>query len=130
MLKFFRSPFWLGLAHLVAEKNPLEATGEREPPHVKIDEILEVDYHANDAGLPCVRVKTSYNDGKDIATFNIYTYLDFERRFTDPIDAIKRIINSIPCKVFTGGSFTMSWDCYAIPREYRTQWGLVKHVDW
>lgn len=131
MLKFFRSPFFLGLAHFVAEKNPLEVTGEKEPPHVKIDEILEVDYHAkNEIGLPCVRVKTSYNHGKDIAIFNISTYLDFERRFVDPLEAIRRIINAIPCTKITRGNYAESWTCWAIPRKYRTQWGVVERIDW
>ena len=132
MLKFLRSPFWLGLAHFVVEKNPLEYTGEKEPPHVKIDEILKVDYHANEyndgTGLPCVRVKVSYNSRKDVCEFKIFTYLDFERRFIDPLEAVKRIITSVPCTKITNWNYYDSWDAWAIPNKYRTQWGVVELV--
>lgn len=128
ILNLLRSPFLLGLAHLVVEKNPLEATGEKEPPHLKIDKILAVDYHAkNEIGLPCVRVNVSFNAGKLICKFDISTYLDFEKRFVDPLDAIKRIFTSIPCVRSTD---YIGCSCWAIPRKYRTQWGLVERIDY
>lgn len=112
-----------------------------EPHYFAVKEIISIDFNArqykDDIGLPCVRVRISYDslnswslkEEAHICEFRIFTYLDFENRFKDAKQKILEIMNSIPCywgEVPIGGGDDCS--CWIIPKKFRTKWGLVEQV--
>lgn len=95
--------------------------------YLNFREVVDINYHATKYktgfGTPCVRATISYDsydritgkDKIDTVEYRLYTYLDFEERFSNPGQKIEEILRSAHC--------TDDGIGWVFPYRYRTKWG-------